>query len=149
MSYTNDPTRDIDRVRVKVGDTDTNNEYLSDDWYSYYLTQNSSNERLAAIDAAKSILAKFTSSTRAKLDQLEVYENQQFDQYLKWLKNFIEDPSISGLLSPVPYAGGVSESDMRDNNTTTDNNLNQIHVGFVGDSCETLTNNYNKLVEDC
>ena len=149
MAYTNDPNSATDRVRNLVGDTDNSNEYLSDSWYTYYLTQNSDNERLAAVEAAKSILANFTSSTRARLDQLEVYENQQFDQYLQWLKNFIENPSLSGILSPVPYMGGLSDSDMRSNNLVTDNNTVPVKTGSISGGCETLTNNYNRLVEDC
>ncbi len=149
MAYTNDPNRDIDRVRTVVGDTSTSNEFLTDDWYTYYLTQNSSNETLAAIAAAKSILSKFTANTRAKLDQLEVYDNQQFDQYLQWLKEFMENPSISGLRSPVPYMGGLSDSDMRRNNLVTDNNTVPVKTGSISGGCETLTNNYNRLVGDC
>lgn len=149
MAYTNDPTRDIDRVRLSVGDTDVDNEYISDTWYQYFLDNNSANEKLAAIDAAKAILAKFTANTREKVDQVEIYGNQQFDNYLQWLKDFIENPSLSGILSPVPYLGGLSKQDMRDNNTTIDNNRNPLYTGFVEEGCDTLTDNYNKLVKDC
>jgi hypothetical protein len=129
--------------------TDTVNEFYSDDWYNYYLTLHSNNETLAAIAIAKIILSKFTSNTRAKLDQLEVHDNQQFEQYLKWLNDFINNPAISGLRSPVPYCGGISASDMRDNNLVTDNNTVPVKTGSISGGCETLTNNYTQLIKDC
>lgn len=148
MAYTNDPTRDIDRVRLSVGDTNVSNEYLDDAWYQHFLDNNDDNETLAAIDAAKAILVKFTSNVRERVDQIELYGNQQFDNYLSWLKDFIENPSISGLRSPVPYLGGLSKSDMRDNKNTTDNNKTPVSTGGI--SCnETLTDRYTKLVDDC
>lgn len=128
--FTNDPSNVVDRLRMVVGDTDDVNEYLSDQWYLYYLEKNTNNETRSAIDAAKSILARFTSNTREKVDQVEVYGNEMFENYLEWLKNFIENPAISGLRSPVPYAGGISKSDMRCNNENDDNNTVGIKTGF-------------------
>lgn len=130
MSYTNDPNNPIDRVRLTVGDVDTINEYLSDNWYQYFLTKNSNNEILASIDCAKAILAHFTSNGHEKIDQVEIWGKDQFDNYLKWLKDFIENPSLSGIRSPVPYAGGISKSDIRENNANSDNNTIKIKSGF-------------------
>jgi len=131
MAYTNDPTNIIDRVRLMIGDTDTANEHLSDDWYTYFLGKYSNNEVLSAIDAAKSILARFTSNTREKVDQIEIWGNLQFDNYLLWLKDFIENPAISGLRSPAPYAGGISKSDMASNDSNSDNVTVEIKRGFI------------------
>lgn len=131
MSFTNDPSNILDRIRLTVGDTEPMNEYLSDEWYTYFLTKNNNNETLSSIDAAKAILVKFTGNTREREGQIEVYGNEQFDQYLAWLKSFIEDPSISGLRSPVPYAGGISKSDMESNRCNSDVNSTPIHTGFI------------------
>ena len=140
--FTNDPTNIIDRIRLTVGDTDELNEYISDQWYTHFITVNNSNETRAAIDAAKAILVRFTSNTREKVDQVEVYGNELFPNYLAWLKDFIENPALSGLKSPSPYAGGVSISDMAANNSNSDNNTIPIKSGFIEDCEDTFINDY-------
>lgn len=142
MSFSNDPNNPIDRVRMLVGDTDPQNEYLSDQWYIYFLDKSSNNETLAAISAAKSILVKFTSNTREKVDQVEIWGNEQFQNYLDWLKDFIENPSLSGLRSPTPYAGGISKSDMRENDNNPDNNTLRIKTGFTQDDYQEYIQDY-------
>lgn len=142
MSFSDNPNNPIDRVRVQVGDTDPQNEYLADQWYSYFLDKNSNNETLTAIDVARSILVKFTSNTREKVDQVEIWGNEQFQNYLDWLKDFIENPSISGLRSPVPYAGGISKSDMRENENNSDNNSLRIKTGFNEGTCPEYIQDY-------
>lgn len=131
MAFTNNPQNPLDRVRIRIGDTDTQNEYLTDYWYAYFLENNSNNETLAAIEAAKVILVNFTSNTREKTDQVEIWGNDQFDNYLKWLKDFIENPSISGLKSPSPYAGGISISDMEKYKSDSDCNTVPFSVGEI------------------
>ena len=129
MSFTNDPNNPIDRVRIRVGDTDPLNEYVTDTWYSYYLTENNNNETLTAIDIAKLIIVQFTGSTREKVDQVEIWGNDKFDNYLEWLKDFIENPSLSGLGSPSPYASGISISDMDSYKEDSDVNSIPFSVG--------------------
>jgi hypothetical protein len=144
--FTNDPTNPIDRIRLTVGDTDELNEYISDQWYSHFLAKNTNNETRAAIDAAKAILVRFTSNTREKVDQVEVYGNELFPNYLQWLKEFIESPALSGLRSPSPYAGGVSISDMTANNNNIDNNTLPIKSGFIEDSEDTFISEYWRIL---
>jgi len=129
MAFTNNPALPRDRVRMKIGDIDQTNEYLSDQWYDYFIQQNSKNETLAALDAAKAILSYFTKNSREKVDQVEVWGNDQFDNYLKWLKEFTENPSISGLKSAIPFGGGTSKSDMNERKSDSDNNLSPLSVG--------------------
>lgn len=133
MPYTNDPNNPIDRVRINIGDTDIDNEYISDAWYLYYYTVLENNEVLTSIEVAKKVLAKFTSNTREITDQVEIYGNETFKQYLQWLKEFIENPSLSGLRSPVPYGGGISLIDIENNNSNSDNNSLKVKSGFTED----------------
>lgn len=144
--FTNDPTNPIDRVRMTVGDTDTSNEYISDQWYTHFLSNNSNNETRTAIDCAKAILARFTFNTREKVDQIEIYGNELFPNYLIWLKEFIESPALSGLKSPSPYAGGVSISDMAANNNNSDNNTIAIKSGFIEDSEDVFISDYWRIL---
>lgn len=131
MAFTNNPNNIIDRVRMMIGDVDPQNEYLTDLWYGHYLNKNSQNETLAAIEAARSILVKFTNNTREKVDQVEIWGNDQFNNYLDWLKDFIENPSISGLRSPVPFGGGISKEDISNRKSDSDNNLAPFDEGFI------------------
>ena len=131
MAFTNNPNNIIDRVRMMIGDVDPQNEYLTDLWYGHYLDKNSQNEVLAAIEAARSILVKFTNNTREKVDQVEIWGNDQFNNYLDWLKDFIENPSISGLRSPIPFGGGTSKEDIAARKADSDNNLSPFDTGFI------------------
>lgn len=139
--FSNDPQNPLDRMRLKVGDTDVDNEYLSTEWYAYFYNKLDGNETLASVECAKAILARFTGSTREVVDQVEIYGNDQFRNYLLWLEKFISDPNISGLRSPVPFAGGISKYDIEqrlcdsDNNIVdipshTDGNYNYLYEGF-------------------
>jgi len=50
--------------------------------------------------------------------QVQVYGAERFGSYLKWLKDLV----TNGLTShAMPYAGGISLSDMRDNDANLDN----------------------------
>lgn len=134
MPYTNDPNNPIDRVRMNIGDTDTDNEYISDAWYVYYYAFMNQNEALTSVEVAKKVLAKFTSNTREIVDQVDIYGNETFTNYLEWLKEFIENPSLSGLRSAVPYGGGISKSDIAANNNIADNNALKVGSGFTEDT---------------
>lgn len=129
--FRNDPTRPIDRVRIRVGDTSELNEFITDHWYEYYLCELEGNETLVAIEVAKAILVKFSGSTRNVVDQVEMYDNQKFEQYLVWIKEFINNPHLSGMRPPMPYAGGISKSDVQANRDNEDNNQGQIYMGFT------------------
>jgi hypothetical protein len=124
--FSNDPKNPLDRIRLKVGDTDVENEYLDDNWYVHFYTSNDRNEVRASIECAKAILARFTGNTREVVDQVEIYGNQQFENYLKWLKSYISDPDLSGIRSPVPFAGGISKSDMIERSNNQDNNITKL-----------------------
>lgn len=145
MAFTNDPNNPVDRVRIRVGDTDPLNEFVDNVWYNYYLTENTNNETLTAIDIAKLILVNFTSNTREKVDQVEIWGNDKFDNYLDWLKSFIENPSLSGLGSPSPYASGISLSDMETYKQDSDVNSLPFSVGDTLDSEPSYIDGYYRL----
>jgi len=121
MAFTDNPTLARDRIRLMIGDTDTLMPFISDGWYDYYLTQNNNNEKTTAIEVAKKILAMYTGWTREREGQCERYGQEAFDNYLKWLKDLISDPSLGLLSAPMPYLGGSSKSDMAANDAVADN----------------------------
>lgn len=121
MPYTNDPTNNpIDRIRLNVGDIWEDMEYLTDADYQYFLDAAGGNERRATLDAVRAILFKLTRMTRERTGDIEVYGGDWFSNYMKALQLILKNPDISISLA-VPYAGGISRSDMQANRCDPDN----------------------------
>lgn len=120
MSYNNNFSNPVTRVRVSVGDHFPDFEYLTDETYAYLL--GSKTEAEATRQAAIWILAQLTSGARERTGQIEVYGADRFKNYLDFLKEMINNPSISPVV-PVPYAGGISKSDMYLNRIDPDANV--------------------------
>lgn len=130
MPYTGNPaTNPIDRVRLNVGDIWDDIEMLSDADYQYFLDATTGNENRATMDAARAILFKLTRFSRERTGDIEVYGSDWFKQYRDALMMILKDPNIAISLA-VPYAGGISKSDMRSNDLNSDNVTRSIYIGF-------------------
>ena len=118
MSFTDNPLDPIDRIRLKIGDTDPDHALISSQWYQYYLNMGWS-ENAVALEIARKILAQYVNSaSRQREGMVEIYGKEQFDSYLSWLKDLVN----SGITSPpLPYAGGISKDDMFQNDSNVDN----------------------------
>lgn len=118
MAFTNDPLNIIDRIRLLIGDTDPDFPLISSQWYQYYLNLGYS-ENAVALEIAKKILAQYVHSSAREMEgMVQVYGKERFDSYLAWLKDLV----ANGLMSPpIPYAGGISHSDMLENDQNLDN----------------------------
>jgi hypothetical protein len=132
MAFTDDPTLARDRIRLTIGDTDSVSPYVTDAWYDYYLNLNNGNEKTTAIDVAKKILAMYTGWTRQREGQIELYGQEAFDNYLRWLKDLLSDPALGLLSAPMPYLGGSSKIDMRSNDAVSDNVRPAITSSTIG-----------------
>lgn len=121
MPYTHSPaTNPVDRVRLNVGDIWDDMEMLSDTDYEYFLSASRGNENRATMDAARAILFRLTRMTRERTGDIEVYGEQWFSNYMKALQLILKDPNIA-ISVAVPYAGGISVSDMQENRCNPDN----------------------------
>jgi hypothetical protein len=121
MPYTHDPANNpIDRIRLNVGDIWEDMEMLADADYQYFLDAANGNENRATMDAARAILFKLTRMTRERTGDIEVYGGDWFSNYMKALQLILKNPDISISLA-VPYAGGISRSDMQANRCDPDN----------------------------
>ena len=70
MPYTDDPANNpIDRIRLRIGDTEEECEELSDSVYQYLLSLHNNNENRASLDALKAVLAKYKYMFLFKLSQ--------------------------------------------------------------------------------
>ena len=140
---------DIEKVRLLIGDVPTSPFYqlFTDEEIQEFLDLNGGNvlqaSRMAAI-AASMQLAGY--STRERTGDLEVW-NSLSTQYLKALQNLIDSPTAYTLPNGLmPYAAGISWSDVCANNNDPDNvrpPLTQIKVcgdcGCNSCSCPNVT----------
>ena len=131
MPYTGNPaTNPIDRVRLIVGDIWDDMEMLSDADYQYFLDKYSGKENRAALDAARAILFKLARLTRERTGDIEVYGSEWFKNYRNALQDIVKNPELA-LSAAVPYAGGISKSDMFENDSNTDNVVRETYIGFT------------------
>lgn len=130
MPYQGDPANNaVDRVRLAVGDIWDDMEMLTDADYQYFLTRNEGNENRATMDAIKAILFKLARMTRERTGDIEVYGGEWFDHYYKMLLLLLKDPNAAISLA-VPYAGGISKTDMYLNDANCDNVVREINIGY-------------------
>lgn len=115
---------DIEKVRILIGDTEGSPFYqlFTDEEIQAFLDMTGGNvmqaARLAAI-AASMQLAGWT--TRERTGDIEVWSSLS-TQYLKALENLIKDTSSATLPNGLmPYAAGISWSDVCTNNNNPDN----------------------------
>lgn len=122
MPYTNNPAGSAtDRVRLNVGDVWPDMEWLHDEDYQYFIDKNNGNENRATLDAARTLLFVLVRYTRERTGDIEVYGGDIFNNYFKALELILKDPNIA-ISVAMPYAGGISRSDMHANRVNCDNN---------------------------
>lgn len=142
---------DVEKVRLLIGDVPTSPFYqlFSDEEIQEFLDLNGGNvlqaARMAAI-AASMQLAGY--NTRERVGDEEIW-NSLSTQYLKALQNLIDTPTAYTLPNGLmPYAAGISWTDVKSNNSNCDNvrpPLTQIKVcgdcGFEQCNCSDLQGN--------
>lgn len=131
MPFNNNPANSAtDRVRLIVGDTMTEYEYLSDETYEYLLDKYDGNETAAALEAARYILGSLAKYSRQRTGDIEVYGAEMFKNYKDFLIELIRNPQML-LDRAQAYAGGISKSDMEKNDCNPDNIPPRFYRGFA------------------
>lgn len=110
---------EIEQVRLNTGQDDDFN-FLSDAEIQHLLDTYGS-VRVATLQAARIILFKLSRQTHEKVELLEIWGNQAFDNYLRSLKMLLNDSQFSDSSTATPYAGGISKSDIAANLADVDN----------------------------
>lgn len=132
MPYSGNPSSvKTDAVRLMVGDIYPDMEILSDSEYDYYLTKNNNNINRSAIDAAWAICFKLSRWTRERTGDIEVYGSEWARNFKAVLLEFIRNPNTVVSLA-MPYAGGISKSDMAANDADADNARPEAYLGMTG-----------------
>jgi len=131
MPYNGDLSNPVMQVRLNLGDTSQDFELLTDAEYQYLLDKYNQNVNRATIDAARSILFKLSSRSRETVYEVgEVYGSDWFKNYRNALIDMLRNPNLT-LSVAMPYAGGISKSDMRENDANSDNAVRDIYIGFT------------------
>lgn len=115
-SYSGDPSSsDSDQVRFIIGDTNTDDQLVSDEEIAWSLTQGSIYN--AAAICARSIAASFSRFADKSVDDLKISYSQKSAQYSKLADNLESKDAHKSL---GVYAGGISVADKQSNEENTD-----------------------------
>lgn len=111
-----DPTAQLDRVRILVGDTDEDDQLISDEEIGLYLTGGywaAASDHLAAASVANAIAAKFRRrATSVSEGGASVTWGQLYKHYTELAAELAERGATEGGGSAAPYAGGISVGDV-------------------------------------
>lgn len=115
MTWTYDPGLPTDRdwVRLKIGDTDTADQILSDEEIDALLEDASSKE-WAARDAVDAILSRFARSVDRSMGDLSVSLSSKFDHFEKLAVKLEAQAKRRSALSGIPLYEPASGADPRD-----------------------------------
>jgi hypothetical protein len=131
MPFSGNPsTSAIDRVRLMTGDILPDIEFLTDDIYQYVLTKNSDSEKQSALECARYILPSLARYARERAGDIEYYGSEFFRNYKEFLLLLIQNPH-SGFIEAMPYAGGISQADIRANISNLDTPTNRFYKSYL------------------
>jgi len=102
----------ISRLRLACGDI-TDLPYLADDIYQYCLDTQLNNEPAATKMAAQLILAQLSYGSHQRLDKIEMWGSEAFNNYLTYIKQVITNPANAAMGGV--YVGGMLLSDVQQN----------------------------------
>lgn len=118
-----DLTTAVDRVRLAIADY-ADPEILDDATIQYVLTKHDDNETAATKECAMYILGMLAQSTHSRIDRIEMWGSERFNNYLVYLKQVLMNPSM--FLTGGIYAGGVDVTDFNTDASDVDNIQRQI-----------------------
>lgn len=115
--YTGDPsTRNIDAIRLLIGDTDSTDQLITDSEVQYLLTRHGSVNRTAS-EACRVIAAKFARLMNRSIGGLSADFSAKYNQYMQLADSLISKEETE----PVsPFSSGWSRSAKESRETDTD-----------------------------
>jgi hypothetical protein len=103
FTYLRDVSRDLDKVRLTIGDTDGSDFELHDGEIDFFLSDNGDDVKQTSIACAKAIAAKFSGLADLKVGEESESASQLSKQYWSLAKKLEEDVSFGAGIS----AGGL------------------------------------------
>lgn len=97
-----DLSNPVSLMRLRCGDT-RDLPILPDEVYESALAEKKNNLKQASLLCCQYILAQLSFKTHQRMNLLEVWGNEAFEQYMQYVMLVVRDPSFSGI-SPIPYS---------------------------------------------
>ena len=139
----------ISALKLEIGLVNEASNILSDEEITYFLEKNNNSIRKAALDAAKTVLFILSTRVHEKIEMLEIWGHTWFENYMKTLQMYINDPNYSiALESAKAYTGGISVSDIRSNINNPDNFAVDVDISIPKDGIAANSTNTIKDVFD-
>ena len=139
----------IQQIRLEIALIGDAENLLSDEELQYFLDKHNGSVRRASLDAAKTVLFILSTRVHEKIEMLEIWGHTWFENYMKTLQMYINDPNYSiALESAKAYAGGISVSDIRSNINNPDNFVVDVDISIPKDGVAiTSTNTYKDVFD--
>ena len=113
---------DVTAIRLEIGLVSEAADVLSDEELQYFLDKHNGSVKRASLDAAKTVLFILSQFTHERSDMLEIWNHTWFENYMKSLQLYLNNPNFSiAIDSARAYAGGISKTDIRSNIDNEDN----------------------------
>ena len=137
----------VQEIKLNLGLVGNAADILTDDELQYFLDKNNGSVKKASLDVAKTVLFILAQFTHEKNDALEVWNHTWFENYMKSLQLYLNNPAYSlAIDSAKAYAGGISIADIRDNINNADNYVLDVDVVIPKDGAAINSTNTNKNV---
>ena len=140
----------IEKLKLEIGLVNEASNILSDEEIAYFLEKNNNSIRKAALDAAKTVLFVLSQLVHERSGaELEIWGHTWFENYMKTLQMYINDPNYSiALENAKAYAGGISVSDIRSNINNPDNLVVDVDISIPKDGVAITSTNTVKDIFD-
>lgn len=140
---------DVEKIKLELGLVNEASDILSDEEITYFIEKNNNSVRKASLDVAKTVLFILSTRVHEKIEMLEIWGHTWFENYMKTLQMYINDPNYSiALESAKAYAGGISVSDIRNNINNPDNLAVDVDISIPKDGIAITSTNTFKDVFD-
>lgn len=139
---------DIEKIKTELGLLGEAESLLTDAEIQYFLDKNKGSIKKASLDVAKTVLFLLSQQVHERSGvELELYNNQWFENYLQAIKLYLSDPTYTiAISSAKAYAGGISIADIRNNVENPDNLNLGVDIGIPMDGDAINSTNTNKNV---
>lgn len=125
-NYSGDPSASaLDEVRFLMGDTNTNDQQLTDGELNYLIEESGSNIA-AAIKAAESLAAKYARSTSKSIGGVSLSYSERAGKYQALAASLRRRLAMTA----KPYAGGISAADKDANAQDADSAIGSFRKGM-------------------
>lgn len=138
----------VSEIKLNLGLVGNAADILTDDELQYFLDKNNGSVKKASLDVAKTVLFILAQLVHERSgNELEVWGHTWFENYMKTLQLYINNPAYSlAIDSAKAYAGGISVTDIRNNIDNSDNYVLDVDTGIPKDGEAINSTNTNKNV---